>query len=111
MKDVSKGSATVQREGLSKSRRVSNVRHPGVALHSRKADVPIDRWHIIVVQAAKLHVDCEARFGIPKKESQNLVKCPTESLQVAVDVLKESLVVPAKGWCPCYGGAGTSGAY
>ena len=96
MKDVSQGSATVQCKGLSKSRRVSNVRHSGVALHRRKADVPIDRWHIIVVQAAKLHVDCEPRFGIPKKESQNLMRCPTESLQVFVDVLKESIVVPAK---------------
>ena len=34
VKDVSKGSATVQREGLSKSRRVSNVRHSGVTLRS-----------------------------------------------------------------------------
>ena len=65
MKDVSQGSATVQCKRLSKSRRVSNVRHSGVVLHRRKADVPIDRWHIVVVQAAKLHVDCEPRFGIP----------------------------------------------
>ena len=96
MKDVSKGSATVQREGLSKSRRVSNVRHSGMTLRGQQADVPIDRRHIIVVQAAKLHMDCEPRLGIPKKESQDFVRCPAEGLQVAVDVLKESIVVPAK---------------
>ena len=67
-----------------------------MTLHGRQADVPIDRRHIIVVQTAKLHVDCEPRLGIPKKESQDLVRCPAEGLQVVVDVLKESIVVPAK---------------
>ena len=56
MKDVSKGSATVQHEGLSKSRRISNVGHSGVTLHGRQADVPIDGRHIIVVQTTKLHM-------------------------------------------------------
>ena len=96
MKDVSKGSATVQREGLSKSRRISNVGHSGVTLHGRQADVPIDGRHIIVVQATKLHMDHEPRLGNPKKESQDFVRCPAEGLQVAVDVLKESIAVPAK---------------
>ena len=82
-------------EGLSKSRRVSNVGHSGVTLHGRQADVPIDRRHIIVVQATKLHMDREPRLGIPKKESQDFVRCPAEGLEVAVDVLKESIVVPA----------------
>ena len=92
MKDVSKGWATVQREGLSKSRRVSNVGHSGVTLHGRQADAPIDGRHIIVVQTAKLHMDREPRLGISKKESQDFVRCPAEGLQVAVDVLKESIL-------------------
>ena len=91
MKDVTKGSATVQREGLSKSRRINNVGHSGVTLHGRQADVPIDGRHIIVVQTTKLHMDRE-----PKKESQNLVRCPAKSLEVTVDVLKESIVAAAK---------------
>ena len=33
---------------------------------------------------------------VSKKESQDLVRCPAEGLHVAVDVLKESIVVPAK---------------
>ena len=90
MKDVSKGSATVQREELSKSRRISNVGHSGVTLHGRQADVPIDGRHIVVVQTTKLHMDREPRLGIAKKES------PAEGLEVTVDVLKESIVVPAK---------------
>ena len=94
MKDVTKGSATVQREGLSKSRRISNVGHSGVTLHGRQADVPIDGRHIIVVQTTKLHMDREPRLGIPKKESQNLVRCPAN--EITVDVLEESIVVAAK---------------
>ena len=96
MKDIAKGSATVQHEGLTKSRRLSNVGHPRVSLHGRQTDVPIDRWHIVVVQTTKLHVNSEPRLGIPKKETQDLVRCPAESLQITVDVLKESIVVPAK---------------
>ena len=96
MKDVTKGSATVQREGLSKSRRISNVGHSGVTLHGRQADVPIDGRHIIVVQTTKLHMDREPRLGIPKKESQNLVRCPAKSLEITVNVLEESIVVAAK---------------
>ena len=96
MKDVSKGSATVQSEGLSKSRRISNVGHSRMTLHGRQADVPVDGRHIIVVQTTKLHVDRKPRLGIPKKESQNLVRCPAKSLEVTVDVLKESIVVSAK---------------
>ena len=94
--NVSKGSATVQREGLSKSRRISNVGHSGVTLHGRQADVPIDGRHIIVVQTTKLRMDREPRLGIPKKESEDFVRCPAEGLEVTVDVLKESIVVPAK---------------
>ena len=92
MKDVTKGSATVQREGLSKSRRISNVGHSRVTLHGRQAG----GRHIIVVQTTKLHMDREPRLGIPKKESQNLARCPAKSLEVTVDVLKESIVVSAK---------------
>ena len=83
-------------EGLSKSRRVSNIGHSGVTLHGRQADVPIDGRHIIVVQTTKLHMDREPRLGIPKKESQDFVRCPAEGLEVTVDVLKESIVVPAE---------------
>ena len=41
-------------------------------------------------------MDREPRLGIPKKESQNLVRCPAKSLEVTVDVLKESIVAAAK---------------
>ena len=67
-----------------------------MTLHGRQADAPIDGRHIIVVQTTKLHMDREPRLGIPKKESQNLVRCPAKSLEVTVDVLKESIVVAAK---------------
>ena len=67
-----------------------------MTLHGRQADVPNDGRHIIVVQTTKLHMDREPRLGIPKKESQNLVRCPAKSLEVTVDVLKESIVAAAK---------------
>ena len=95
MKDVSKGSATVQSQRLSKSRRISNVGHSRVTLHGRQADVPVDARHVVVVQTTKLHMDREPRLGIPKKESQDLVRCPAKSLEVTVDVLEESIVVAA----------------
>ena len=41
-------------------------------------------------------MDREPRLGIPKKESQDLVRCPAKSLEVTVDVLEESIVVAAK---------------
>ena len=99
MKDVSKGSATVQSEGLSKSQRISNVGHSGVTLHGRQADAPVDARHIVIVQTTKLHMDREPRLGIPKKESQDLVRCPAKSLEVTVDVLKESIVVAVLTSC------------
>ena len=92
MKDVSKGSATVQSQRLSKSRRISNVGHSRVTLRGRQADVPVDARQVVVVQTTKLHMDREPRLGIPKKESQDLVRCPA----ITVYVLEESIVVAAK---------------
>ena len=109
MKDVSKGSATVQREGLSKSRRVSNVGHSGVTLHGRQADVPIDGRRIIVVQTAKLHMDREPRLGIPKKESQDF-EVPSGRPAGRGRCSQREHRCTCQGWCPCYDGAGRSGA-
>ena len=63
-----------------------------MTLHGRKADVPVDAR----VQTTKLHMDREPRLGIPKKESQDLVRCPAKSLEITVYVLEESIVVAAK---------------
>ena len=96
MKDVSKGSATVQSQRLSKSRRIRNVGHSRVTLHGRQADVPVDARQVVVVQTTKLHMDREPRLGIPKKESQDLVRRPAKSLEITVYVLEESIVAAAK---------------
>ena len=38
----------------------------------------------------------EPRLGIPKKESQNLVRRPAKSLELLVNVLEQSIVEPAQ---------------
>ena len=89
-------SATIQSQRLSKSRRIGYVGHPCVPLGSRQADVPVDARNIVVVQTTKLNMDREPRLGIPKKETQDLVRRPAKSLELTVYVLKESIVVAAK---------------
>ena len=51
---------------------------------------------VVVVQTTKLHMNREPRLGIPKKESQDLVRRPAKSLEITVYVLEESIVVAAK---------------
>ena len=96
VKDVTKGSATIQGQRLSKSGRIGNVGHSRVFLHGRQADVPVDARRIVLVQTTKLHMDRKPRLGIPKKETQDLVRRPAKSLELTVYVLKESIVVAAK---------------
>ena len=67
-----------------------------MSLHGRQADVPVDARRIVLVQTTKLHMDRKPRFGIPKKETQDLVRRPAKSLELTVYVLKESIVVAAK---------------
>ena len=67
-----------------------------MSLGGRQADVPIDARDIVVAQTTKLNMDCKPRPGIPKKETQDLVRRPAKGLELAVNVLKESIVVAAK---------------
>ena len=55
-----------------------------------------DARDVVVVQTTKLNMDCKPRLGIPKKETQDLVRRPAKGLELAVNVLKESIVVAAK---------------
>ena len=65
-------------------------------LDGRQTDVPGDAWDVIVVQTTKLNMNCEPRLGIPKKESQDLVRRPAKGLELAVNVLEESIVAATK---------------
>ena len=57
-----------------------------MTLHGRQADVRIDRRRIIVVQTAKLRMNCEPRLGIFKKESQDFVRCPADQALARPDL-------------------------
>ena len=48
------------------------------------------------MQTTKLNMNCEPRLGIPKKETQDLMRRPAKGLELAVNVLNESIVVAAK---------------